>query len=306
MNEGQPQPQKMGSIKRGWIITKSAWHVLKLDKELLIIPLIAGIIGLLIAILGYGTGLYFSQTPNSINQAANSNGLHFTHTTYAIWIATSAVLALLSSYTIAAMIAMTLKRLRGGDPVLRDGFRAVKGHFGALSAFTLVSFGIVQILQYLQNRLPLFGKILAFLGEFAWRVAAFFAIPVIVDSEEFLNPIDATKQSMGLIKKTWKESSVNSFTMGTIFFILIMLEIIIGAGITVGSAVLVGAPLAVFTGVIAVIGLISLVVVSSAMEGIAKAVLYYYAVTGEAPALFDQRLLQEAFTPKKARKVFGI
>ncbi len=41
------------------------------------------------------------------------------------------------------------------------------------------------------------------------------------------------------------------------------------------------------------------------MEGIAKAVLYYYAATGEAPQQFDKQLLHEAFTAKKARKVFG-
>lgn len=307
MNQEFNQP-KMGSWRRGWLITKSSWRILLLDKELLAIPLISSVIGIIIIAIGYGGGALMSPA------AIHHNGLHgwsyntdhpFSHTTYAVWVAASALLALLSSYTIGAMIAMTLKRLRGGDPVLRDGYDAVKKHFGALSLFTLVSFGIITVLQRIEAYLPFAGKLLAFLGEIAWRVAAFFAIPVILDADHYLGPINATKQSVSLIKKTWKESSVNTFTMGSIFAVLIIVELLIGALLSAAAFTGIGTGLGVGAVVLTFLGLLLLILVSSAMDGIAKAVLYYYAVTGEAPAEFDRRLLHEAFTPKKARRLFS-
>lgn len=299
--------RKMGSWRRGWLITKSAWHVLKLDKELLAIPLVSTLIGIIVIAIGYGGGILLS--PNVIHHINNSWSYDshgsYSHATYAAWVGTSALLTLLSSYTIAAMIAMALKRLRGGDPTLGDGIKAVRGHLGALSLFTLVSFAIITILQRLESYLPFVGKLLAFLGEVAWRVAAFFAIPIIVDADSFVGPIDATKESVGLIKRSWKESSVNQFTMSSIFLVIILLELLIGG---IGSGLVglaAGVGFGIVTGVLVLLLLLLTILVSSAMDGIAKAVLYYYAVTGEAPDQFDRRLLKEAFTPKKARRVFG-
>ncbi|HSW78703.1 MAG TPA: DUF6159 family protein [Candidatus Babeliales bacterium] len=309
MNQ-EAQPKRIGSFKRGWIITKSAWHVLMLDKELLAVPLITGIIGIAIAIIGYGGGLLLSphtissNIPQSADWISKNVDWHFTHWTWAIWIATSALLAIVSTITLAAILAMSLKRMRGGDPVLRDGYAAVKGHFKALAFFSLLSFGVIQALQYLESRLPFVGKILTFLGEIAWSVAAFFAIPVIVDSKEYVGPIDATKESLNIIKRTWKESAVNQFTMGTIFLILILLELFIGVSVTAASAHFVNIFLGAFSGIVMLVVLLMTILVSSAMDGIAKAVLYYYAITGEAPEHFNKELLRQAFTPRKAKKVF--
>jgi di/tricarboxylate transporter len=275
-----------------------------LDKELLAVPLITGILGITIAILGYGGGLLLSPHKFTGSYLVHAEEWQFTHWTWAIWIATSALLALVSTFTVAAIMSMSLKRMRGGDPVLHDGYAAVKEHFKALAFFSLLSFGIIQALQYLESRLPFVGKILTFLGEVAWSVAAFFAIPVIVDSKEYVGPIDATKQSLGIIKTTWRESAVNQFTMGTIFLILILLELAIGISTTAASAHFVNIFLGAFSGLVMLVVLLMTILVSSAMDGIAKAVLYYYAITGEAPEHFDKELLRQAFTPRKAKKVF--
>jgi hypothetical protein len=306
MNQ-EPEQLKMGSIRRSWLITKSAWRIMMLDKEILWVPLISGLIGLIVAVAGYGGGYALSQHGNPISDFTSSTGVqtnHYSHTTYAIWLATSALLALISTYTAAAMISIGLKRLRGGDPTLGDGLRAVKKNFKSLTIFSLFSFGIIQVMQYLQQRLPFFGKILAYLGELAWRVAAFFAVPIIVDSNEDMGPIDASKRSINLIKQTWKESGANQFAMGTIFVFALLLEVMIGVAITVLTASAFGA-FAAIPAILSLFAVILTVLISSAMDGIAKAVLYYYAVTGEAPATFDKRLLQEAFTAKKARRVFS-
>lgn len=313
MNEDIVQPKRMGSLKRSWIITKSAWQIMKLDKEVIAVPLITGLIGIVIATVGFGGGLllshswdyYFHNVNGIFSSSGGGSSMQFSHITYGVWIATSALLAIVSTFTLAAMIAIGLKRLRGGDPVLADGYSAIKKNFWSLVIFSLFSFGIVQIMQYLQSRLPLFGRLLAFLGQLAWAVAAFFAVPVIVDSKEPIGPITATKESMALIKRTWKESGGNQFLIGGIFTILIIFELMVGLFAGAGLWVSVGKGAGVAAGSLSMVLILFTILISSALEGIAKAVLYYYAATGEAPEQFDQRLLKEAFTPKKARRVFG-
>ena len=58
-------------------------------------------------------------------------------------------------------------------------------------------------------------------------------------------------------------------------------------------------------GTAAVLSFIVMVAVLSTIGAIAKAALYYYATTGEAPANFNSQLLHAAMTPKKARRVFA-
>jgi hypothetical protein len=300
--------KKIGSLKRSWIITKSAWRLMMLDKEVLWLPVIFGILGLIVAIAGYGGGMKLSgYGATDINPASPNftvDNSHITYPTYAVWIVTSAILALLSTYTIAAMVAIGLKRLRGDDPNLKYGLGCVKRRLGPLTIYGLFSFGVVQIIKALEQRLPFFGKVLAFLGELAWRAAGFFAISIIVDSEKNVGPIDATKQSIGLIKKTWKESAANQFVIGTIFALLVILEVLIGVGAGVGLGLTFGIGFGLAVGVLILMLVIFTVLISSALDGVAKSVLYYYAMTGEAPEQFDRRLLQDAFTVKKARKLF--
>src|SRR6185437_13948562 len=190
MNDDAVQPKKIGSTRRSWLIIKGSWRIMKLDKEVVVVPLITGILGIIIAVIGFGAGFllshnwdYYFNSAVSTYTSPNSSGWHFNHLTYAVWLVTSALLAIVSTFTLAAMVAMSLKRLRGGDPVLGDGLDAIKKNFKSLTLFALFSFGIVQILNWLQSRLPFAGKLLAFLGQLAWRVAAFFAVPIIVDAD---------------------------------------------------------------------------------------------------------------------------
>lgn len=305
MNEQQTisQPRKIGSFRRSWMIAKSAWKILTLDKEIVLIPIISAIIATIVAIIGFVGGLLLSSG-GSYSTVANSNS-HANIPMYAVWAITAALLALLSSYTLAAMIGIVLKRLRGGDPTLGDGIKAIKKNFISLTIFSLFSFGIVQALQFLERRLPFVGAIIAFLGEVAWGVASFFAIPLIIDADESTGPIKATEKSLSLIRKTWKEAGISQFALGLAILLIVLLVIIIGIGAGAALWASLGASYGIAVGILLVPILLLTVLVSSALTGIARAVLYYYAITGEAPAEFDKRLLQEAFTPKKARKIFA-
>jgi hypothetical protein len=303
------QVAKTNGWTRGWHIFRSAWRVLMLDKEVLLVPLLAGIISLVIAIIGYVGGYALGQGTDSsgiINYAAGQTSNNLSYTTYVAWIMTSAVIALIATYTLAAVVSITLERLRGGDPTIRSGLSRVKQRLGSLTVFGILSFGVVQILRLIEDRVPFIGaKILAFLGEVAWGVAAFFAVPVIVDSQKRVGPISATKQSLDIIRRTWREPAGSQFGVGFVILLLVVAELLIGV---IGAALaysVVGASGAVGIGILFGIALLATMLVSTTVAGIAKAALYYYAVTGEAPEQFNKELMHQAFTPKKARKLFG-
>ena len=54
-----------------------------------------------------------------------------------------------------------------------------------------------------------------------------------------------------------------------------------------------------------VIGMIALSIVFGTLSAIAKAAMYHYATTNEAPEAFNKDLLQASMTVKKARRIFA-
>lgn len=297
-----------GSLSRSWRILRSSWRLLMLDKEVLVVPLVAGTISLVVATVGFVGGYIIGedQSTLTVTNYVQTDTANLSYTTYAIWAVTAAVLALLSTYTLAAVVSIALARLKGGDPTIRSGLAHVKSRFGALTAFGLLSFGIVQALQLIQERVPFIGgKIIAFLGEMAWRIAAFFAVPIIVDSQQKVGPISAAKQSISMIKSVWKEAGVSQFSIGLVIFLIALAEIFVGfiGGLLAYSAA--GTAGVITVGVLTAIALLGTMLISSTLSGIAKAALYYYVSTGEAPEAFDKKLMQEAFTAKRARKIFS-
>ena len=138
-----------------------------------------------------------------------------------------------------------------------------------------------------------------------------FAIPVIVSSDEKVSPLKAVKQSAGVVKQVWGESVTGSLSMGIVFFLFILVEItaFMGAMFLViqslaegsaGSRVAFNAAGITFD----IVMLWITIAAMTALNGILTAALYHYAKTGEAPEQFDKELLRQAFTPKKARKLF--
>lgn len=147
---------------------------------------------------------------------------------------------------------------------------------------------------------------MAWLANAAWNIATFFAIPVIMDSQEPIGPFKATKKSLGIIRKVWGESLIVSLGIGLIGGLVVF-----GYAISLGAIFALGGSLELsgwFFGPIAILGLIGLiflVLVLTMLSAFAKAAIYYYAVNGESPVMFDKRLLKHAFSPKKARRVFS-
>lgn len=308
MNDITIETKQPGRFRRSWLLAKGAWHALRLDKELLSLPLIGFAVALPLLML---IPVIFLINPDAfITSSVAADGMKEYYPTtpaYAVLISIFALVAVVSTLISGAVAHGALERFRGNDPTVKGSLRAAWAKRGSLGGFALFSFGVGFILSEIANRIPyLGGKIVAWLGQAAWNVASFFAIPVIVSSEESVGPIKATKRSIGIIKQVWGESLILSVSIGVVTLVSILLYGLV-VGVTAGLLGALGATGWVFAplAVIAFLGLIGLILVFSMLDAFIKVAIYYYATTGVAPATFNQNLLKAAFTPKKARKIFG-
>lgn len=297
---------KIGRFRRGWELTKSSWGVLKLDKELAILPVVSMVVSV-VACVGIAIGLMALAVG-----VLKIFGVH-NFATNSPWpllplaLCLAFTLSIVGNFFSAAIIYGATERFRGGDPTLRSSLAGAWHKLGPLAAFSLMMATVGLALQVLENRLPIAGKIIAWLGGLAWSIATMLAVPVIVLSEDNVRPFAAVKQSSKTIRDVWGNGGVAA-QFGISLVGVLTIFGYVGFWILLGvltSSVAMPNALFATTLAVAVLGFFLLLAVFGALTSIAKAALYHYATTGQAPELFNQQLLQASMTQKKARRIFA-
>lgn len=279
-------------ISNGWLLTKQSWSVLRLDKELLLFPLISGICCLLVlasfALPLIGTD-YFKTVMDEgeVTQDPIAWVILF-----AFYFANYFVIVFFNT----ALIACAIIRFRGGDPTVMDGLRASVNRLPQILAWSLVSATVGVILRAIESYSERAGQLASALLGGAWSIATYFVVPVLV--VEKADPISAVKRSFAVLRKTWGESIAANFGVGILTFLgmlVAMVPLVMGIFALASGATIPGAVL-VALGVMLMI-LISLV--SSALSSILLGALYLYAADGEIPQQFDRDLFRSAFIRKQ-------
>ncbi|MHC4400469.1 MAG: DUF6159 family protein [Planctomycetota bacterium] len=282
-------------LGRGWSLVGQSFRVLKLDKELLLFPLISGVSCLLVlgsfALPLANTSYWELMTEQ--RQIPNDP------VAYLLLFAFYFVNYLVIIYFNSALVACAIIRFKGGDPTLKDGLRAATSCLPQIVAWSLVSATVGLILRIIESSSEKAGRIAAALLGMGWSAATYFAVPILV--VERVGPVEAVKRSLGLLKKTWGEALSANLGLGLIFFVVFLVALIplilagslVGAGVASGSMALI---------VLGVAGIVLIVVgmslVSSALHAILLAAVYIYAKEGVVPDQFDQGLLRGAFEEK--------
>ncbi len=283
-------------LASGWQLAKQSLNVLKLDKELLMFPILSGL-ACLIVTASFAAPLFFSgMLENAANQEGNNASspayVLFYGLIFLFYFATYFIIIFFNS----ALVACAIIRLKGGDPVISDGIGAAMARLPQIAAWALVSATVGLILKIIESRSERVGQFLTSLLGMAWSITTFFVIPVLV--VEKAGPIEAIKRSVTIMKNTWGESLAANFGMGTITCLGMLVGIIpMGCGVMALSAQMVVLGIVL----IAVGGIVVLTVslVSSAMGSIMLAALYIYAEEGTVPGGFDDNLIQAAFASKR-------
>ena len=201
-----------------------------------------------------------------------------------------------------ALVGAAMIRLDGGDPTVRDGIRIAMSRLPAIIGYAIIAATVGMILRWISERAGIVGSIVAGILGFAWSVATFLVVPVLV--VEQVGPIEAVKRSSAMLKKTWGEQLVGGFGIGLVFGLIMLAVGIIGGAIIVGLAAVSTALMVV--GIVALILAVGAVaLVASALGGIYTAAVYRYATTGEAGE-FGTDALAGAFRQKEPGRLGGL
>lgn len=273
-------------ISRSWTLVKASAAVLRSDKELLLFPVISAIATLLVAasfaIPVVGLRLFEGGEIGVLGAIVGF--LFYLCQYFVIFFFNTALVG-------AAMI-----RLEGGDPTVADGLRIARGKIGVILGYAAIAATVGLLLKAASERAGVFGRILIGLLGMAWTVGTFLVVPILVTRD--VGPIDAVKESMTLLKRTWGENVAGNVGIGLAFGLLTGLVVVVSIALVVGAAALGGPKLALLAVIFAVIAIAGVAVVQAALSGVYAAAVYRYAVDGQAPAGFAGPQLQAAFQPK--------
>ena len=270
---------------RSWSLVKASAAVLRADKELLWFPVISSVAAMLVAatflVPSFLSGLFDGGAgPVSIVVG------------FLFYVTQFTVIFFFNS----ALVGAALIRLEGGDPTVADGLRIARDRFGAIVGNAAIAAVVGLLIKALEQRSEWLGAMVARLLGAAWTVSTFLVVPVLVAQN--VGPIDAIKESFGLLKKSWGENLIGNVGLGFAFGLLTLVVILLGAGLIVAAALTAGATAAIVIGALVVIAVIALAVTQAALAGIYQAAVYRFAVDGQAPVGFDGATLQGAFRHK--------
>jgi uncharacterized protein DUF6159 len=280
----------MNTIRRSYAIFIESLRILGKDKEILLFPLLSGII----TIVAFATMVFAAFTSGLFRDFGESNK-PLTYAVLFVWYFVSWFIVLFFN---VAVIHCASIRLRGGDPTLADGFRASFQHLGRIAAWALISATVGLILRIISDRAKLVGKIMVALVGAVWSIATYFIVPVMIFEKRSLR--DSVRQSTQLIAKTWGESIVAAGGIGVFLMLLA-----VGGLILPLAALFIGATEVLVALAVTAIYWIALSVIGAALSGIFRTALYLYATEGRTPEGFTAEYVQHAFAAKGARPVLA-
>ncbi len=279
----------MERIKRSWALLKASLGVLKKDKELILFPIISGVIMFFITL----TFLIPTLVGNILDNVVVNGIPVFGYIVLFLFYLVQYTVVYFNS---TALVGATMIRLRGGDPKVKDGFSIAWSRLLPIVGWSLVSATVGLILNMLSNNSKNKGRggksIIASLLGAAWNVVTFLVVPVL--AVEGLGPIEAIKRSWNLLKQSWGEQISGKLSIGLIFFLIGFGGSLLLAGAGIGLSILFDSILpGIMFAILLVFFILILGLLNSTLTGIFSAAVYAYAAEGQT-GMFDENLIQES------------
>ncbi|MEN1958525.1 DUF6159 family protein [Luteimonas changyuni] len=273
-------------FSRSWEMVKASAAVLRSDRELMLFPVLSGLATLLVLASFALPTLALRLFSSGLSVGGVLLGFAFYFCTYSVMI-----------FFNCALVGAAMIRLDGGDPTLADGFAAARSRLGAIFGYAAIAATVGVLLQSMKAKDNNF--IVRLVGSglgLAWTLATFLVVPVLVSRD--VGPIDALKQSVTLLKRTWGENAVGQVGIGAAFGLLSGGAVLVSVLLVVLAAQA-SMALAVVVGAVCLVGVLLLGVYQAALTGIYSAVLYRYAISHEVPEAFRGTGIATAFAPKR-------
>lgn len=261
-------------IRIGWSISRDSLTFLARERDLLVLPVLSGIIYLVSALVVFAVvflGIVgVGETPDE-------------GTSELIYIAGVLVYLLLTSISLtffaAALVYCADRRFRGHEASIREGLAVAWKRKSKIVAWGILTAGVGFLIRRLSRRGGGGTAASGLLG-FSRSVVSFYAVPTIVFSEGSIR--ETLSESARLFKGTWGEYA--SLSLGINLLLLPPIAIVILASVF-------GMPMLADSLVLPAIVLAALLVgvvllVRQTALGVAKAALYTYATTDRLPPQF--------------------
>ncbi|MEO8541525.1 MAG: DUF6159 family protein [bacterium] len=283
----------MGKFGRSMALVSSSWGVLRSNKSLLWLPVMAFaleavFIGL-VALVAVSTGglehwakLIFQRSLSSLSDVTVLDIVLALGT----WIGVSFIAVLSNSVLMAAVF----EGFEGRDASLRSGFQVVKPRMGNILRWAILAGSFAFVLNVLYRKGGIVGVVIAWVLDAAWAFATVFVVPILVLKD--VGPFEALRESAGLFKRTWGEQVIGGLGIGLTFL----------AGWIAAIAIVVVAALAGGVWVAVPVGAVlfgALLAAQSAVGAIFTAALYRWANEGAAAPGFEGTDFAAAYVPKK-------
>ena len=278
-----------GRLSRSWDLVKASWDVLQQDKALLVFPLISSI-AMLAVVACFALPLIGLGALDGLTRDSSTTLVHY-GLAFLFYLAEYFVIF----YFNAALVGAAMKRLAGGNPSLGDGFAIANSRLASILGYAFIAATVGMILRAIQERVGFIGKIVVGLIGAGWTLATALVVPVLVARE--IGPLDAVKESAGLLKRTWGENVIGQAGMGFAFALIYVCIIAAGTGLMIVAAMANSLAALIVAAIVAVAALMLAFLVHGALSGIYAAALYRYATNAPVQG-FAPGALQLAFKPK--------
>ena len=274
----------MTRFQTSWAIAKRSWAVLKSDKTLAWFPVLSAL-GSLIVVAVLGGLIALMGIDNS------STGDSLAPIGWVLIVIGYLALAMVQTYFLAALVAGADMRLRGNDSTVRAGLDIANSRLHRLLPWAIVTATVTMILQAIEERFGIVGRIVVGLVGMAWNLLTFLVVPILVLEDLAVRP--ALTRSKDLFKKTWGENVIGQGGLGLVGFLAMLPGLLLlFVGISLGTAA------AIVLGGIGIVWILVSSVVVSALGGIYRTALYHFATNGQVPGEFADVDFHAAFRPR--------
>ena len=277
---------------RSWQIIKASYQVLDADGELLFLPILSGI-----ATAVVGGALIYQAFDYGTFDALKDGGSAASLTGFYIWLfAFYVVEYFIVFFFNTALVGAAIERLDGGDPTIASALGPAVRRIGPIFGYAIISATVGLLLRAIAERVGFIGRLIVGGLGLAWTVATFLVVPVM--AAEGLGPLSAIEKSTALLKKSWGDNLIGNAGISFVFSSIAALFVAVGYG---GGVMLLdrGYQLpAILLMVVSGMVLAAVMILGSALSGVYRAAVYYFAVTGEPPGGFDMGLVRGAFGQK--------
>ncbi len=221
--------------------------------------------------------------------------------------------AVLATLFNAALCFAARERMLGRKGRKMDAWRRAVAQLGPVVRFNLFGMlvaGVLSIVGQLLAKLrlvPYLGQVVEALGLFAWGVAAYFVIPILVVERE-PSAISAIRSSAQMARSQWGKTTAGLVTitlalmvpsMALLFLLMLPVMVLPILGSELGWAWALDAFLRLMWVSLGLGFAIMVVgwVFSSAMHTLYQTALYEYARTGKVRKPYSKETLVDAWTP---------